>query len=254
MLTFGKVKISEQRVRFTKGILLIKPDFRAEINWWKEFIPSSWELMSNSESWKKIFPKELMGYIVDLKKTNNGRIKLLEVGSGPVSLLALAAVENLCDIVAVDPLAKEYEKIMTDKGYFYPVKPIRGKGEKLLDLFSANTFDMVYSSNALDHMQSPGRAFKNMYNVTKKGGIIFIEGLVNEGKRTGYSGLHRFNLFPEKGILYYSRWADKAIDISSGLKLECIFLKISKAKDRGYGPLYAEYVNHQWFTIIFRKS
>ena len=116
------------------------PEYKGEIGFWENWIPKTWKQISKKESWEKIFPKALAEHINDFRKVNNNTVRILEVGSGPASLLAWSVHKNLCEIVAVDPLAKEYKRILDKYNYIYPIKPIVGKGESLLKLFKENYF------------------------------------------------------------------------------------------------------------------
>lgn len=51
-----------------------------------------------------------------------------------------------------------------------PVKTIYGEAEKLSKQFTINSFDIVYSSNALDHTCDPFRSLQEMIKVVKEGG------------------------------------------------------------------------------------
>jgi ubiquinone/menaquinone biosynthesis C-methylase UbiE len=51
---------------------------------------------------------------------------------------------------------------------------IKASGEALLDVFLENSFDIVYSANALDHAYDPLLCIKNMLKVCKPEGWILI--------------------------------------------------------------------------------
>ncbi len=179
------------------------PDYYTEINFWDFYLPQNWEALSNPEAKKRIFPEPLINYIREFKNINDD-LKVFELGSGPVSLLTWGADNNFFQIFAVDALADVYEKIMKKYNYSCTIKPVKGYGEKLLKLVNKNSFSIIYSSNALDHVKSPDKCIRNMYEILKKGGIIYLEGYTNEGAREGFRGLHHFNLQPINGNLFCS--------------------------------------------------
>ena len=76
-------------------------------------------------------------------------MRLLEIGSGPVSLLAFGVEQGLFEVTAVDPLASVYDEILSKYGISYPIKPRTGYAERLVKSFGKDSFDIVYSSNSL---------------------------------------------------------------------------------------------------------
>lgn len=236
-------------------LFIILPGYPfSEKLFWRCWIPKIWEQISLKENWEIIFPKELLEYINEFKRIKKERLVLLEVGSGPVSTLALAVEKNLCEIIAIDLFAEHYNRFMMRKRYNYPIKPLKGKGEKLQDLFKENYFDMVYSSNALDHVSSPQKTFLGMYGIVKEGGIIFIEGYVNEGSREHWNGLHQFDLYPHEGHLLCRNKRGKIINLTDGLALRCEIEKIVPASERSYNILFNKNLNSDWFVVSYRKN
>ena len=79
-------------------------------------------------------------------------VALLDVGSGPFSRVPRNINGRNINITPVDPLAKKYNKIIDKSDVDYPfLKIIEGTGESLAEQFSENSFDIVFSYNALDH-------------------------------------------------------------------------------------------------------
>ncbi|MCX5706094.1 MAG: methyltransferase domain-containing protein [Candidatus Omnitrophica bacterium] len=149
------------------------PDYASELGFWRSWLPKNWERLSCQELQKIIFPKPLLIFINKLQNNGCGNLELLEIGSGPVSLLAWGVNKNLFHVVAIDALADSYEKIMKNYKYSYPIKPIKGYGERLPNVVNKKVFDIIYSSNALDHVVSPEKCLNNMFKVLKKRGGIF---------------------------------------------------------------------------------
>jgi len=232
----------------------VVPDYDTEVFYWYGWLPKNWEKISNSETWKRIFPKMLLRYIREAKNDNNNKLKLLEVGSCPVSMLAWGIKKNLFQITAIDPLADIYEGIMKAYNYDYPVKPINGYGEKLLQVVAKNSFDLVYSSNALDHARSPERCVENMVEALKKKGIICLEGFINEGSKHFFSGLHQYNLEPIDGHLFCSDKRKKMKNLTKKLRLKCMYQQVVKTGERANNTPFVRGDNDsEWYTIIFQK-
>lgn len=112
-----------------------------------------------------------------------GKPNVLDVGSGAVSILR--GTIPWADITEVDPLANEY-LLMWD---YCRVK--KGYVEKL-DAFGQ--FDVVHISNALDHCQDPMQGLASMIRACKPGGLVYIQGFVNEAKWHQRAGLHQWDL------------------------------------------------------------
>ncbi|MCX5694965.1 MAG: class I SAM-dependent methyltransferase [Candidatus Omnitrophica bacterium] len=226
-----------------------KSNYECEVDFWDSWLSKQWKKLSSKGAWEKIFPRELLS----LLENHKGKVRLLEVGSGPVSMLAWAADQNLCEIVAIDPLAAAYDKIMGKQRYVFPIKPIVGFGEKISKLFPDNSFDMVYSSNALDHVKYPEKCFKNIYNVVKKNGFIILEGYINEGTLEQWEGLHRHDLLPVKGVLLSIDKKGKSTELTKNLNLECVCQKVIKARDRAFDTPFVRNNNDNWYTVVYKK-
>jgi SAM-dependent methyltransferase len=78
-------------------------------------------------------------------------------------------------------------------GLVPPIRTIPGHGEKLLEKFRPDQFDLVYSSNALDHSYDPLLAIRQMLTAVKPGGYVYLWHFANEGLHESYHGLHQWN-------------------------------------------------------------
>jgi len=240
-----------------------KPDYQSEIDFWQETLSGGPATISDPAYREAAFPDYLRLCIYELKKSSDTQLKLLEIGPGPVSLLSAGVDQGLFEITAIDPLADVYKKLMRQNGLSYPIKPVKGCGEKLLKYFDKNSFDIVYSSNALDHTISPRECMIQMSQVVIQGGIIFLEGFLREGSAAAWTGLHQHDLFPENGHLIHCNRAGIRTDLANGLPLQCIYEKIMLFKERsinafGYEvPLGIEprdnWQFRDWYVIVYKK-
>ena len=144
-------------------------DYDSEISFWRDYLVAPTGIF-DSESRRVAFPRFLLPFLQQLNGAAGGPPRLLELGSGPVSLLAWGVDEAAVEMTAVDPLARTYEEMMKSYDYDYPVRPVEGYGEKLLDRFNRDEFDVAYTSNALDHTASPLACMKNLADVVRPGG------------------------------------------------------------------------------------
>lgn len=121
------------------------------------------------------------------------KVYILDVGAGPLTILGKVFEGKDINIVAVDPLAHEYDKIL-DK---YQVQPLvrtqRIAAEDLIQKFPRNTFDLVFARNCIDHVYNPEKAVLQMLHIVKRGSYVLLEHHPNEAKKENYSGLHQWN-------------------------------------------------------------
>ena len=131
---------------------------------------------------------------------------------------------------------------MKKHNYSYPVKPIKCKGEEVSKLFPRESFDIIYSRNALDHAESPQECIDNAYNLLKQRGIIFLEGAIKEGTHQKWLGLHQHDLLPRDGQLLHYNKDGILTNLTRDLKLKCVY-----QEKKGTSP-------GDWYTIIFQKT
>jgi SAM-dependent methyltransferase len=141
----------------------------------------------------KIVPPHLHKYLL-------GDSRVLDVGSGPASVLGGLLNGISINITAVDPLANKYLQLFNTYGIQPLVKPIFGEGENLSQVVRGK-FDFIYSRNALDHSYDPIKAIQEMINVCSSGGTVFLENVINEGYNQKYKGLHQWNFMPASNDL-----------------------------------------------------
>ena len=125
---------------------------------------------------------------------------MLDVGSGPATVLGGVLNGKPIDITAVDPLANQYMELYGTHAITPLVKPIFGEGENLSQVVNGK-FDFVYSRNALDHSYDPMKAIQGMIDVCADDGVVFFENVVNEGYNENYKGLHQWNFMHASGDL-----------------------------------------------------
>jgi SAM-dependent methyltransferase len=129
-----------------------------------------------------------------------------------------------------------------------------------MDYFARGSFDMVYSSNALDHVMSPQKCLENIGLVIRRDGIVCLEGFCREGTNAQWVGLHQHDLVPDKGHLLHFDRRGKRTNLTENLKLNCVYQKIGPFHERGieafgYEPEEAEVISdwhyRDWYTMIF---
>lgn len=123
-----------------------------------------------------------------------GEIKILDVGSGPLSGLGVTHKGERLDVIAADPLAKAYQRMYQEFNVIPPIPVKLAFAEDLTVFFQKSEFDLVVCQNALDHTFDPWRALRQMIEVSKPGGFVLLRHARNEAENQKYSGLHQWNL------------------------------------------------------------
>lgn len=104
--------------------------------------------------------------------------QLLEIGSGYGLLVAIATTLFECDAMGLEPGEDAYfaaHAISLELLKTYALESSRivnGFGENIP--FNPGTFDVVYSSNVLEHVQQPAKVLDEALRVLKPGGIAVI--------------------------------------------------------------------------------
>jgi SAM-dependent methyltransferase len=136
--------------------------------------------------------REILGAITQRE------VSVLDVGAGPAPFLGYRFPGKILSVAAVDPLADDYNLLLERAGIVPPVRTERLEGERLVERFGHDRFDIAYSRNALDHAVDPTLIIKNMLAVVRPGGYVVLRHARNEAVRQRYRQLHQWN-FDERG-------------------------------------------------------
>lgn len=121
-------------------------------------------------------------------------VQILDVGSGPLTYVGKRWADRDVQIVAADPLADQYNAILDRLSIRPLIRPVLAQGEKLLDRFDSDSFDLAYARNSLDHTYNPLSVIISMVAVVKPQRCVYLWHVANEGVRERYTGLHQWNL------------------------------------------------------------
>ena len=187
------------------------------------------------EKQKLRFPDEISEFI---QQQSGGESvpHVLDVGCGPVSMLAYAHHENKIRLTGVDVLANSYEKLLYDYGYekaIAGIHMVEAKAEELQTRFPENEFALTYCNNALDHTDSPQDSLKNMVSVTKPGGFTIISGYVREGSHESWDGIHMHDLFLENGRLFREGESGDKTCLDDNLPVEVVHHEMIQGEPKG---------------------
>ncbi len=227
-------------------------NFKSEIEYWDRELslqgdyPEDMKDRITPERMINIFPKCLLPLMTEIK---DRLPKVLDVGSGPVSMLNYGEENKVIHLIAADPLSLEYQKLLQKYGYKvnYPMFPMTG--EELSRELQENYFDITWCHNALDHSQSPGEVVKEMTKVTRYGGYIIICTWENEGTWEGFHGLHKHNLFFKDNDLWLKTLAgdngilSSEVNITKDLPIKIHSINITKNLQ-----------GRNWIELILKKE
>jgi SAM-dependent methyltransferase len=198
---------------------------RSELQFWAAWLAGS----EGAEEWaadrERRFTADtevgdplLRGEIERLAKND---ISVLDVGAGPVTYMGFRYPGTNLAIVAVDPLANEYARLLEAAGLEPPVRTLPVAGEALLEHFGPGRFDIAYAHNSLDHSVDPLRIITNMVDVVREGGSVILRHAHNEGQEKRYEGLHQWNFDVAEGDLIVWNTA-VTVNVGSALRQQAI--------------------------------
>lgn len=154
----------------------------------------------------------------------HAKIRILDVGAGPLTLLGKTHPSKALEIVAVDALAERYDALIEKYGVKPPVRTIAGHAESLTRQFADSSFDLVTANNCIDHCYDPVLAVRQMVRVVKPGCIVALDHAENEADNEHHIGMHQWNFTIEKGH-FIIRGRDTTTDVSEAIageaRVEC---------------------------------
>jgi SAM-dependent methyltransferase len=191
--------LSRTKAKLLRRYGLLRTDWETslpeEVNFWAKALADpakNWDLEEFSQRTNPELP--LQQELRDLLGEDCGHVvRILDVGAGPLTRLGKVWRGKTLEIVATDPLAPEYDRILREINLQPLVRTIAIQGEKLTNHFAPGTFDIAYASNSLDHTENPLEVIRQMAMLVKVGGYLYLWHFVNCGIGERYSGLHQWN-------------------------------------------------------------
>jgi len=166
----------------------------SEIAFWDEWIRTNGQAWPADFRWRMNTSSAFQPHLATLLAGARGpRVRVLDVGAGPLTILGKVLEAFDLEITAIDPLAEAYGSLLAKYNVVAPIPTIPCEAEDLLSRFEENSFDLVHARNCLDHSYDPVRAFRQMIAVLKHGHWVHAEHRINEGCSGAYQGLHQWN-------------------------------------------------------------
>jgi SAM-dependent methyltransferase len=175
-----------------------------EVQFWAKALSDPHANWSYEEFARRTDPElPLQDELRDLLHPHCGNVaRILDVGAGPLTRVGKVWKGKSLDIIATDPLAEEYDKILEKVGIKPLIRTIAVQGEKLTEHFAHATFDLAYASNSLDHAKDPLEIIRQMTLMVKPGSHIYLWHFVNSGIEERYTGLHQWNFYGASDDLF----------------------------------------------------
>lgn len=165
-----------------------------ELSFWERYIGTRGHAWPD-EFAQRVDPEAPLAEMEIVSRVGRGRrrLRILDVGAGPLTILGKRLPGVAVEIMAVDPLAKDYNGILDRHGIVPPVRTEWCEGEALVRRFGHNGFDFAYARNALDHAHDPCDVIRQMVTLTRPGGWVILRHRPNEADSAGHRGLHQWN-------------------------------------------------------------
>jgi SAM-dependent methyltransferase len=207
-----------------------------ELRFWEDALREEGRRWIRSEYQQRTNPNlELQEELKRLIQAPVGAaVRLLDVGAGPLTRLGKKWEGRTLQIVPVDPLAEQYTALLARLGLrpLVPTQP--GHGEKLLEMFEKNSFDLAYASNSLDHSYDPMLAITQMFAVVKPHCYVYLWHFARVGTTEGFQGLHQWDFDIKHGDLILSNGRGTrhslALEFQGVGRLECEFQKFGESR------------------------
>ena len=126
-------------------------------------------------------------------------VRILDVGSGPLTKLGKKHPSRELIITPTDLLASRYDLLLSELKVEPLVRTIFANAERLVDQFGQNSYDIVHGQNCIDHTAHPQVAIQQMLAVCKPQGYVILYHAENEGQTEQYKQLHKWNFTCENG-------------------------------------------------------
>lgn len=151
-----------------------------------------------------------------------GRVRVLDVGAGPVTGLGYRSDGLAVTVDATDPLAPFYATLLARHGVTPPVATRFAPVEDLLLFVPEGCYDLVHCRNALDHSLDPLRGIEQMLAAARVGGAVLLRHFADEAVREHYTGLHQWNLALRDGGSRFVVWNRSGeTDVATALRCPC---------------------------------
>lgn len=173
-------------------------DFQAELAFWQNFVLSDRFI----QNWCRAVPNPelelevdffVQGVAREIEKQHK-KARILDVGSGPVSILSGSFYDVNVKLLAVDVMADKYAAMSVHDLGDQVCAPENCSGEDLLRRFGPRMFDITHIRDALHQMRDPLVVVQQMIQVTKPGGYIVLHGFEGDACHEDWRRPHHWSV------------------------------------------------------------
>ena len=195
---------------------------QTELNYWKDQIRRQDSTAWHREYSERLDPNAPLQDVIARHIDPTVKVnRILDVGSGPLTSINKKCSSCEISIVPVDPLADFFNEVLDRREVRPPVRALQGWGERLVEQFGENQFDITYSRNAVDHSYDPIKCIDQMIKVTKKSRYVIVEMNERAGTLENWAGLHQWDFFVARVMpllqrhLFIEGKSIEAVDVTS---------------------------------------
>lgn len=167
-------------------------DFSQEIDFWKQEIYNNLDYYKQRNNGTISSPELLLEIHAQLSSKHN-KMKILDLGCGPLSLLSRKDFQNQ-ELFFFDPLNHVYEEILLNNSIIREGNYRKVSAEELSKFKYIKKFNLIFARNSLDHSEDLIKSIKSIKRSLTDDGAALIEIFENEGEHAGYMGLHKWNI------------------------------------------------------------
>ncbi len=173
-----------------------------EIEFWDHWLETSGDKWPDDFAFRCDPNSQFQENLIPFLNDSQNKIRILDVGAGPLTILGKRWQDYEIEIVPTDALAEEYEKLLRRHNVNAPVQTLYIKGEEIGLHFLPDQFDLVYARNSVDHSENPLKVIRNMLGVVRPGAYVVLSHALREGKRASYSGLHQWDFYSQNNNFF----------------------------------------------------
>lgn len=197
-----------------------------ELEFWRR-----WARVHRDLALERIDPRRPLMGCVDRAVTlvEAEPVRILEVGAGMVSVMGrVHSAGKRLEFTHCDPLGHAFPAILAEHAIPRPYPVLPSAAEELRQHFAAESFDVVFGQNCLDHCWDPRAVFGQIAEVLRPGGRLVIRHIYRCRARNNVEGLHRWDFFVGSGQVVVEGEGPRWI-VGSGLplKLEHVALELA---------------------------
>lgn len=176
-----------------------------EVSFWNSYLGAADGPLAEERRTRLDPDQPLQDWAVSELLPGRSHYRILDVGAGPLTCLGKRHPAFSFELVAVDPLAADYDRLLAKYAITPPVRTQACAAEELTSLFPEASFDFVNARNCIDHSRDALLAIRQMVAVVKPGCRVMLHHSMHEAEKQGYHGMHKWNFYTQDGAFWVSR-------------------------------------------------